>query len=436
MGEQQLTPAVGQSTACPQCGAEIPEDKRFAKWCTACDWNVDPGDKEPVRGRFEKAQRRLAHRYGEQLHARLLAGDTASDSASRRQDRSGILARAVALAVHTVTVALAVGGVLLIVLGPGIQPFLGAILLVTAVVLRPRFGKLRPDGPVLHRADAPRLYALVDEVASSVGTQGVDVVVVDALYNASVATHGLKGRRSLHIGLALWEVLDPQERVALLGHELGHYAHGDVRHGRLVGTALQSLHHWLYFLTPVPTLYRRRTVPELAAAALISVPRSVFHAVALLLEGLALRGSQRSEYLADRAAVRVGSAAAATRMMDRLLIGNAITTALRTESVRAQARIGGAEPQGAADGLWERIAERAATVSEREYERLRRVSVLRGHSVDSTHPPTHLRRHLMEVGEPAAPTVVVDPETAAAIATELAPARIALARQVIRDQAG
>ncbi|MFD7163853.1 M48 family metallopeptidase [Streptomyces violascens] len=434
--EDQLTAAARQSKLqpCPECGADIPYDERFVMWCTACDWNVDPGGAEPVRGRFEAMQRRLAHRYGEQLHTELLA----DPDAAKVRDRSGTLARVVAVAVHATTVALAVGGILLVVLGWNtvVQPVVGVILLVAAFALRPRFGKLRHDGPLLRRADAPRLYSLVDEVASAVGTYGVDAVIVDADFNASVATFGLKGQRVLHIGLGLWEVLGRQERIALLGHELGHYANGDPRRGRLIGTALASLHTWLYFLTPVRTPHRRRTVPEMLTDVLMDVPRWAVYGVALLLERLTLRDNQRAEYFADRAAVRVASAAAAAGLMDRLLIGDSVASALRTESVRAQTRIGGAPPRAAADGLWERSAERAASVPEREYERLRRVAALRGHSVDATHPPTHLRRHLVEAGEPAAAAVVIDSEAAAAIAAELAPARMTVARAVIRDLAG
>ncbi|WP_406505148.1 hypothetical protein [Streptomyces sp. NBC_00212] len=76
----QLTAAARQSKArpCPQCGADTPYDERFVMWCAACDWNVDPGGAEPARGRFEEMQRRLAHRYGEQLHAELLADPDAA----------------------------------------------------------------------------------------------------------------------------------------------------------------------------------------------------------------------------------------------------------------------------------------------------------------------------------------------------------------------
>ncbi|TDU73532.1 hypothetical protein [Streptomyces sp. KS 21] len=77
-----------------------------------------------------------------------------------------------------------------------------------------------------------------------------------------------------------------------------------------------------------------------------------------------------------------------------------------------------------------------AAVPEHEYERLRRVAARRGHSVDSTHPPTHLRRRCAAAGGPYTAQVTHDEDRAAAVAQELATARAALARRVIRDYAG
>ena len=89
--------------------------------------------------------------------------------------------------VHGVTVLLGVAGILLVVLGwGGALPVLGVFLLALAWVLRPRFGRPPGRGPLLHRAAAPRLFALVDEVASVTGTTGVDVIVLTADVNASV----------------------------------------------------------------------------------------------------------------------------------------------------------------------------------------------------------------------------------------------------------
>ncbi|MCG8968988.1 MULTISPECIES: hypothetical protein [Streptomyces] len=41
---------------------EIRSDSRFTLWCAACDWNVDPGERQPDTGRLERAERALARR--------------------------------------------------------------------------------------------------------------------------------------------------------------------------------------------------------------------------------------------------------------------------------------------------------------------------------------------------------------------------------------
>ncbi|MEU5437955.1 M48 family metallopeptidase [Streptomyces sp. NPDC020719] len=354
-----------------------------------------------------------------------------------RRDTYSLLAHTLALLVHAVTLALAVAGLAIVVTGWGVitMMLLGAILLGTAFALRPRFGSLPKNGeaPVLHRADAPRLFALIDEVAAVVGTRGVDAVVIEAQPNAMVSTYGIRQRRVLRLGLGLWEVLSPRQRVALLGHELGHYANGDTRHGVVIHNALYSLASWVYFLAPKS----HPTLPERFANWLMAVPRWAAYGLLVLLDQLTLRATQRAEYLADEAAARTGSTKAAAELMDRLLITAAVDTELRRQSVAAhtQGRRSTSRDEAEA-GLWERLADHIGSVPEREYERLRRAAALRGHAVDSTHPPTHLRRRrLAEAAEPQAAAVRPTEDTIAAIEAELREARSRVARQVIRDYA-
>ncbi|MFI1259147.1 M48 family metallopeptidase [Streptomyces netropsis] len=208
------TAAEGATQPCPDCGAEIRRDSRFTIWCAACDWNVDPQEQQEKQGRLERAQRVLARRHGEKLLAEMLHGR----ALHARRDAAAVLAHAIALAVHGVTVALIAGGTFGVVWGwgGGMIP-LGLFLLVVAAALRPRLPKLPEDELVLHRADAPELYALVDEVAQVVGIRGVDTIAVSKENNAGVLSYGVRGRRLLTLGLPLWEVLTPQQRVALLG---------------------------------------------------------------------------------------------------------------------------------------------------------------------------------------------------------------------------
>ncbi|MFF9624356.1 M48 family metalloprotease [Streptomyces griseosporeus] len=424
-----MTSAAEQITqACPDCGATIEGDRRFTVWCTACDWNVDPAKPEPEGGRVDRARRALARGYGEKL-----LGEVAQGGAlPARRDTSAVIAYALALAVHAVTVVLLLAGVWCLVRGwGGVGMVAGAILLAMAVALRPRFARLPDDRPVLRRADAPELFALVDDVARSVGTRTVDAVVVDDEVNASVSVYGLRGRRRLAIGLPLWEILTPQERVALLGHELGHYGNGDTRHGVVVGTALQSLGQWRYYFAPIPN----PSGVQIFVNLLYVLPRLFVHGLLMLLDQLTLRAAQRAEYLADREAARAGSTDAAVGLMDRLLIADSAVTALRREANQAALRGHRAaqRAEGRAEELWDRLAAHMASVPGHEYERLRRVGARRGHSVDSTHPPTHLRRACLLTGPPLPAAVPADADRERRIAGELAAARAEVARNIVRD---
>ncbi|MGW0970890.1 M48 family metallopeptidase [Streptomyces sp. NPDC002516] len=422
------TATVEKVQPCPDCGAEIRGDSRFTAWCSACDWNVDPERPEEKRGRLARARRALAQGHGERLLAELSAG---GDLRARR-DSSAVLAVALALVVHALTLAVTAGGVWLLVRGWGGWGMVpGAFLLALGWSLRPRFARLPENTPVLRRPDAPELFALVDEVARVAGTRGVDAIAVDDGINASVQSYGVRGRRLLTLGLPLWEVLTPRQRIALLGHEMGHYVNGDTRHGLVVATACRSLATWYYFFLPIDDPTGLDRVVNL----LYIVPRLLVHGVLTVLDGLTLRAAQRAEYLADRVAARAGSTQAALELMDHLLIADSAAVTLRREvNLAALNGLRGREQSAApTDGLWERLAADLASVPEHERDRQRRAGVLRGHSVDETHPPTHLRHACLLIGEPAPPAVPTDTEREDRIAGELAAARTKVARQIIRD---
>ncbi|MGV9348905.1 M48 family metallopeptidase [Streptomyces spiralis] len=429
MGEgAAVRTAEERSQSCPECGAEIRADSRYVAWCAACDWNVDPETPHQERNRLDRARRALSRRHGEKL----LAEVTAGGSLRARRDASSLLAFAITLAVHGVTVALAFGGVWWLVRewgGVGMVP--GLLLLAVAWSLRPRAARLPKVDLALHRGDAPELYALVDEVARVVGTRGVDEVRVDANVNASVMVHGVRGRRVLTLGLPLWEILTAQQRIALLGHELAHYSNGDTRQGLVVSTAYRSLTTWHYYFTSIA----EPSVAEMLINLLYIVPRLLLQGVLSLLDHLTLRATQRAEYLADREAARAASTEAAVGLMDRLLVAESAAVALRREA--SQAALAGPRGTRAVEAepeeIWERLRTHMASIPDYEYERQRRVGVRRGHSVDATHPPTHLRRTCLLVGPSAPAAVVTDDERQRRIAAELAGARVAVARRIVRD---
>ncbi|WP_329038069.1 M48 family metallopeptidase [Streptomyces sp. NBC_00178] len=418
---------------CPQCGTEIRTDSRFTTWCSACDWNVDPvGDAEPERshGPLERMRRATARRHGELLHARV-SGD---GSGRRAGDLSVVLAYAIACAVHGVTVVLAALGVWCVVAGwGGFGVLLGLILLFVAWNLRPRLPRLPEEGPLLRRDDAPALYGLVDEIARVAGTRGVDVIAVDTDVNAGVMSCGVRGRRLLTLGLPLWEVLTPQQRIALLGHELGHYGNGDTRRGIIPATAYRSLVAWWEYTAPT----RNPSPLEMVLNLLCLVPRALIVVVLRTLDKLTMRSTRHAEYLADSFAAEAGSSVAAAELMDRLLVLDSVVVTLQRASNDPRAARRGAGGAGGveerAERLWASLAADAASVPEHEYERSRRVSAIRGHCVDATHPPTHLRRERLLSLTPVPAAVVMDDEREQRISEELADARRLLARRILTD---
>ncbi|MFC8519140.1 M48 family metalloprotease [Streptomyces sp. NPDC057257] len=406
---------------CPQCGLDMPVDAGYPVWCTGCEWNVAPELFVYGLGGTAARRRELAGRHGEGTFEELAREGTRGRRA--RLTASYVLSYALALMVHGLSFALLGAGVGLLVAGGGnpVAWAVGVPLVLLFLVLLPRFPRLGSRVPRLERADAPRLFGLIDKVAGEVGTRGVDVIVVDGRVNAGVHTYGLR-QRVLHLGLGLWAVLGPQQKVALLGHELGHFAGGDTRHGSVVGSALYTLRLWVEVLRP--ERWNGRAARVLVALPL-TPPHHAAQSVLSLLEKVSLRGFPRREYLADDLAAEVASTEGARDLMETLLHAARIDDELHRLT---------ADLSGPHETLWAQLAARLAAVPPRERERLRRVSALEWHQQDATHPPTHLRVELLDRRGPSTPKVVLDRRTEKVVERELRPSARRLARTIAQEQ--
>ncbi|MFI6321241.1 M48 family metallopeptidase [Nonomuraea sp. NPDC050556] len=305
-----------------------------------------------------------------------------ADAGRPRLSIALVAAYAVAGLVHVFTLALIVCGVLLILTFSLFPMVFGAILLGFAWLLFPRPDKLPEDLETLDRARAPRLFDLLDEVADRASSPRVHMVMISGRVNASVRTYGWRRRRYLEIGYPLWQVLTPQERVALLGHEFGHFSNGDTRRSLVVGTALDALTSLHRTASPAQS----RAFDGIAFLAVIVVNtfwwviRRLVEALTFLLGLATYRASQRAEYYADVTAARVAGTSAASGLLDALVTRGSITESY----VYLRALHSG-------DDFWERLEQRIAEAPEEELERLRAEDRAGGKRIDQSHPPTHLR---------------------------------------------
>src|SRR3954447_12058719 len=102
-GRATMTVVAKETTQpCPECGAGITADSRFTVWCAVCDWNIDPARPEERKGLLERTRRARARRHGEKL----LTEVTAGTELRAGRDASTLLAHAIALAVHALTLLL------------------------------------------------------------------------------------------------------------------------------------------------------------------------------------------------------------------------------------------------------------------------------------------------------------------------------------------
>ncbi|PBC70599.1 Zn-dependent protease with chaperone function [Streptomyces sp. TLI_235] len=426
---------------CPKCSSPVADDPRFTSWCPACEWNLDPTP-APAPAGSARERRRSEHRDRKEAAARravrarverVYTATAAGRSAVR--DPAWLGAAVLAGAVHLTTLALAAGALVLLIAAPT-WPLrvLGLFAALLVCALRPRLGRLPRDSALLRRGDAPALFALTDRVVQALGGRPVDTVLVTREFNARFGRTGLRRRRVLWLGLPLWAVLTPGERLAMLGHETGHQVNADSRRGLWLRSALAALDEWEELTRPA--LYRPSfgTFVELAAAALLQLLMRPFNLAARtlldLLDRLTLRSGQAAEYRADRLAADLAGREAAIGLLHTLMLRQTVTTSLqrmRADHARRPAGRTGAPAPAARP--WQELAARTAAVPPLERERLLRLSAREFGTVDSSHPPTHLRLAMLGTRPPTPARLRPAAAEWAAIDAELSPA----ARRIAAD---
>jgi Zn-dependent protease with chaperone function len=171
-----------------------------------------------ARRRAEREQTRALRMYESLRTARDL----------RPTSASGSVVTVLATVVHVVGLAVLVVPIWLVP-ATGWAPWAGLALLSGALSLwsvRPRLPwRIPRQSPGIDREKAPNLYDLLDRCAAELGCATPSRVLIDSDFNAA------------SLGMPLWTALSGPERIALLGHELGHQVNGDPGQGNLVGSA-------------------------------------------------------------------------------------------------------------------------------------------------------------------------------------------------------
>lgn len=430
MGQEGTGALTGTPTlvafGCPNCGWTGEFDTRFVQWCEGCGFNADTAPEKPAKRRAARRKARARAR-AEQLCEQLA---TAEDL--RPTSATGIAVTVVSALVHVVTIALVVGSVLAVETWAPKYWWgwpLGVLGILVAIAVRPQLWRVlrKPrdmDRKCLTREKAPALFGLLDRCAAQLAAPIPDYVFMDSRFNAATRSVGLRRKKLLTLGVPLWVVLSGPERVALLGHELGHHVNRDVTHGIWATTARRSLIEWITLFNPRESvrerIVRRHLRPSGTLDSLVSLLMPVFLfglfgpafllalGCYLLLTRLDLRCGQRAEHLADELGARLGSSAAAISLAERLALSESVEYFLR----RLKA-------ERFKDDPWPRL--RAYVDSIPEHEKRRRIVLdeRRGTRIDATHPANYLRRKMLASRPQLPGAVKVDDAEWTAIDAEL-----------------
>ncbi|MEG3633391.1 M48 family metallopeptidase [Micromonospora palythoicola] len=419
-----MTTTAAPGIDCPRCHTPTVVELDAAPWCPACEWNLeayDAGRSRPVFGWVwvDRRAHRLAYRMTRQQFDRLSArpiGTTGAGSAKVLIITASVLLLAGVAAIAAIGVWLTLRSFPSLTLLPGV------ILLAFAFVLRPRFGRLDPDLTVLSRQQAPELFALVDEVAAALDTPTPEVIGVDGDLNAYAGQVGLRQRRVLCLGLPYWGALGPQERVALLAHELGHFVNGDPRRMVLTQPAFRTLGEAADLLRPMDNGHRGGLLELLGAAlarVFLGTLSRLLAAAHVVLLCIALRDGHRAEYLADEMSATAAGSTAAAQLLDQTLRSESMALAVRRES-RA----------GHGPAAWRTAAAESLAAAADRLPHLRQLSVREESSLFATHPPVGLRRQMVASRRWHEPRVVLTEARAERIDAELAEEYERIRRQI------
>jgi Zn-dependent protease with chaperone function len=399
---------------CPRCASPLVSENRAAPWCERCEWGLDRYEPPVGAGWSGRLAGRVSFRIAYKATTAQFRGLQRTALTRPGFGVVGLALLGISFLLLALILALAVAGVWLMVAYPNVVSFVvGGVAVLVAFALLPPIGRFNRDYVRLRRDEAPTLYSLLDRLAATVGTRAPDVIAVGSAYNASVTAFGLRRRRALYLGLSLWGVLPPQQRIALLGHELGHFVNGDVRNSLLARPAMVTLGRLAQLVMPDR---RARSRPPLVAMSegLLRVVMQPVVVVLILAQlgilALAFRNGQRAEYLADRGSARLAGTNAAVELSNLLLQGEGGPTVI---SSRARAGLGVAGWRSAIEEL--RQEQTAGRI-----QRLRQLTVRSDSSLLATHPPQGLRSRLLEAGPWLDPAFVLTDAESDKIDTELA----------------
>ncbi len=333
---------------------------------------------------------------------------------------SKICAFTIALSIYAIIVWLALTGVFGILNSfPNLVAVFGSVmLLLLAILARPHIPKFPKEYETAR--DYPHFFALMEKIADAMNTRNVSAVVFDWDFNAAFGQLGWRRRPVLWLGVPLFTSLAPQERIALLAHELAHGVNGDPNRGFFVGTALRSLSMW-YVTLRVENI-EVESIPGTIANLLMRIAAFVPLALWIVLAHLIWRDSQRAEYLADYLASQLSGTDAQIGLLQKLRHADRYFELAKEIALQPNER-----------DLYGELAHHITAIPEADAAPN---DPLEEYDLDSTHPPRAYRIEFLQAHRVAQPALEISQAEWDAVDAELAPVRRAMQEKILERYKG
>ncbi|KRF43781.1 M48 family metalloprotease [Paenibacillus sp. Soil787] len=295
--------------------------------------------------------------------------------------------------------------------------------MVIAWITRPKPNKL--PHPPLAREHYPNLYKMTDEISSVLNADKVYGIIIDEKFNASFTQIGWKQKKILRLGLPLLFVLNKDELVALISHEIAHGITGDLNRGLWVGSAINTLSSWFQITNPdkiFDTQYRSGAFFMIFANIILLLVSKILYLLLYLLCHLNWRDSQRAEYLADQFAAKTAGKAAILSLLNKLHLQNLFEfTILKVINTKREGH------------FFEDFVEQVLTIPGKELERIKRTELLDNSFLDATHPPTGNRITYINSLDLDQPEHIIKNETYQLIMKEMTKLHGSIEKSILED---
>ncbi|OPA76880.1 hypothetical protein BVG16_17165 [Paenibacillus selenitireducens] len=412
---------------CPKCNRNVSVNHRFITWCE-CGWNVEAMHAEAPKNRLEALYVKLGQSYGNALFQEMLRHGV---DHQRNFTKANILAYFIATCVFVFNISLLGLGIYWTFSGwqnhiaAGIA---GTIFLFFIIWIQwPRIHKLDKDVIPLSPEKFPVFTKLVQDVSAYLGVSKVHGIYMNKSFNAYFTRVGLRRRKYFCFGLPLLKTLEPEEIIALIGHEVAHDAHNDLGRESYVHLAVHSLRQWYSIAQPA-----RDKIWELSTFGYLHyinyfimklfswIPYSGLY----ILTHLMWNESQRSEFLADLRGSEVSGTEAYMNQQHKMYYAATFYNSLHRYALnREHMNI----------SFFDFYQQELTTIPEREIERIRRVERMEGTRLDATHPPTAQRITLLEQSSFQYPKITLTPDDVAKLVQELTLLESVIEEELIED---